>query len=189
MDWSEKLFGFRERAYAETQGNFVLSGQTLTSRANGRSWAVGEFEMAPLAELRRRFHDAGVRDGTPRVRIVQGDVRTLHAAPEYAGALFQVASQFNALEMVGPSVAPEEGVTRYEHDRTQGPACAMAAAPALVVRNYFAPVGGGVGQTRDRQLDGLADVGAALAAALNRDTGELVIVRRSGTPPVNPLRY
>jgi hypothetical protein len=122
--------------------------------------------MASLAELRRRFRDVGVRGGAPRVGILQGDVRTLHAVPEYAGALFQVASQFNALEMVGPSVTPEEGVTRYEHDRTQGPACAMAAAPALIVRNYFAPVGEGTGQTRDRQLDGLADVGVALAAAL-----------------------
>ena len=51
----------------------------------------------------------------------------MHGLPENRGALFQVASQFNMLEMVGPRVTPEEGVTRYEHDRTQGPACAMAA--------------------------------------------------------------
>ena len=50
--------------------------------------------------------------------------------PEYEGALFQVASQFNALEMISPTVTPEEGATRYEHDRTQGPACAMAAGAA-----------------------------------------------------------
>ena len=173
MDWFEGLFGFREGSYVDAQANFALDGQTLTSRANGRSWAVGELEMVPLSELRHRFRVAAVRGGTPRVQIVQGDVRKLHAVPEYAGALFQVASQFNALEMVGPSVTPEQGVTRYEHDRTQGPACAMAAAPALVVRNYFAPVGGSVGQTSDRQLDGLADVGAALATALSRDDAGL----------------
>jgi hypothetical protein len=90
----------------------------------------------------------------------------MHGMPEYAGALFQVASQFNALEMAAPDVAPEDGVTRYQHDRTQGPACAMAAAAALIYRNYFVPVGDNVGQTQDRQLNGIADIGAALSAAL-----------------------
>jgi len=39
-----------------------------------------------------------------------------------APAPFQVASQFNLLEMTGPSVTPEHGVARYAHDPTQGPA-------------------------------------------------------------------
>lgn len=47
----------------------------------------------------------------------------LHGSPEFEGAWFQVASQFNALEMPSPSVTPEQGVTAYVHDRTQGPAC------------------------------------------------------------------
>ena len=50
-----------------------------------------------------------------------GDVRRLHQVPEYAGALFQVASQFNLLEMVSPEVTPEHGVTRYQHDAHAGP--------------------------------------------------------------------
>ena len=40
-------------------------------------------------------------------------------------------------------MTPEHGVTRYQHDRTQGPACAIAAGAATIYRNYFAPVGGG----------------------------------------------
>ena len=63
--------------------------------------------------------------------------------PENAGALFQVASQLNLLEMTGPEVTPEDGVTIYQDDRTQGPACAIAAGAATIYRNYFAPVGGG----------------------------------------------
>ena len=35
-------------------------------------------------------------------------------------------------------------------DRTQGPACSIACGPATVVRNYFAPLGGSVGQRRGR---------------------------------------
>jgi hypothetical protein len=93
-------------------------------------------------------------------------VRLLHRAPEYAGALFQVASQFNLLEMIGPDVTPEDGVTRYERDRTQGPACAIAAGAATIYRNYFAPVGAQIGQTTVRQIDGLADVGVALGNIL-----------------------
>jgi hypothetical protein len=76
--------------------------------------------------------------------------------------LFQVASQFNLLEMTGPDVTPEHGVTRYAFDRTQGPACAIAAGAATIYRNYCAPVDGHVGQTQDRQIDCLRDLGAAL---------------------------
>lgn len=90
---------------------------------------------------------------------VQGDVRALHAQAEFEGALFQVASQMNLLEMIGPSRSPEDGVTIYRDDPTQGPACAIAAGAATIYRNYFVPVGDQVGQTAERQLDALADVG------------------------------
>jgi hypothetical protein len=79
-----------------------------------------------------------------------------------------VASQFNLLEMVSETVTPEDGVTGYQHDLTQGPACAIAAGAATVYRNYFAPVGDRLGQTRGRQLDGFADLGAALAQAIDQ---------------------
>ena len=70
--------------------------------------------------------------------------------------------------MVGPHVTPEDGVTGYIEDRTQGPACALAAAAATVYRNYFAPVDGHQGQTRERQIDCLRDVGSALDNATER---------------------
>jgi hypothetical protein len=82
--------------------------------------------------------------------------------------LFQVASQFNLLEMVSPEITPEHGVTRYQDDHTQGPACAIAAGAATIYRNYFAPVGGAYGQTKDRQFDGLANLGEALSKGLNQ---------------------
>ncbi len=85
----------------------------------------------------------------------------------------QAASQFNLLEMAAPSVTPEAGVAIYEHDHTQGPACAVAAGAATIYRNYFVPVQGQPGQTATRQLDGLAEVGAALG---NND-GELWTMR------------
>jgi hypothetical protein len=81
------------------------------------------------------------------------------------------------LEMVGPDATPEDGVARYEHDRTQGPACAMAAGAATIYRNYFTPVGKQAGQTTKRQLDGLADIGAELNAALDRRVADLWTMR------------
>ncbi len=104
--------------------------------------------------------------GRLKARVVRGDVRPMHSDPENKGALFQVASQFNMLEMTSPGVTPEDGVTRYQYDPTQGPACAIAAGAATIYRNYFVPIGDGRGQTATRQLDGLADIGEALSSAL-----------------------
>jgi glyoxylase-like metal-dependent hydrolase (beta-lactamase superfamily II) len=82
----------------------------------------------------------------------------MHGHADHAGALFQVASPFNLLEKVSPAVTPEDGVTRYQNDRTQGPACGMAAGAGTLYRNHFAPVSDGsqeaFGQTRELQLDG-----------------------------------
>ena len=81
------------------------------------------------------------------------------------------------LEMAGPSVTPEEGVTRYENDHTQGPACAIAAGAATIYRNYFLPINGASGQTSTRQVDGIRDVGDALAKALGVPASELWIMK------------
>lgn len=172
-DWFSRLTGFNEGPYDTTRELLEVNGSTLRSKVNDRSFCIGQFEMASLADLRLRVAEGTGASGTNRVSIVTGDVRKMHQMPEYAGALFQVASQFNALEMVGPSVTPEDGVTRYEHDRTQGPACAIAAGAATIYRNYFAPVGDQIGQSAANQLDGLSDVGAELARALGRPVSDL----------------
>ncbi len=72
-----------------------------------------------------------------------------------------------------PDITPEDGVTRYADDRTQGPACAVAAGAATIYRNYCAPVDGEAGQTRHRQLDCLWDIGMAL----QNDNGALWTMR------------
>ena len=168
IDWFERLTGFRETSYGDTRAKLKVNGSRLQSLVNGKSYSIGELELVPLQALRERVKSAGGPLGRLKVSAVTGDVRQMHQSPENAGALFQVASQFNLLEMTGPGVSPEDGVTRYQHDRTQGPACAIAAGAATIYRNYFAPVGGSDGQTTERQFNGLADLGAALGAALNQ---------------------
>ena len=58
--------------------------------------------------------------------------------------LVQAASQFNCLEFAHPGAVPENGVTGYIYDGTQGPACSLAAPAATVARNYFVDTNGQV---------------------------------------------
>ncbi|MCK1608606.1 MULTISPECIES: hypothetical protein [unclassified Bradyrhizobium] len=173
MDWFETLTGFREAGYDDTRVKLKVEGGQLKSLANGRSYRIGELELVSRQALRERVASADALPGRLKVSLVTGEVRHMHQFPENAGALFQVASQFNLLEMIGPEVTPEQGVTRYQHDRTQGPACAIAAGAATIYRNYFAMVDGSYGQTAIRQLDGLADLGEFFSAALNRPVSSL----------------
>jgi hypothetical protein len=173
MDWFEKLTGFREAGYDETRARLEIAGTRLRSRVNGASYEIGELELVSLQTLRERAEAGAHLAGRIRTSVVTGDVRRMHRSLETAGALFQVASQFNLLEMVSSEVTPEHGVTRYQYDHTQGPACAIAAGAATIYRNYFAPVGGVQGQTTTRQLDGLADVGAELSDGTKLPVGDL----------------
>ena len=127
MDWFERLTGFTEGGYDDTRSRLEVVGRELRSRVNGRSYGIGELELVSLRSLRERVASGTRLPGRLTVRNISGDVRRLHQSPEYAGALFQVASQFNLLEMTSSHVRPEDGVTRYQHDPTQGPACAIAA--------------------------------------------------------------
>lgn len=172
MDWFERLTGFKEGNPTETQSRLEVRDGRLNSKVNGQSYAVGQLELVSLAELRVRTSQ--VRStGKLEVTSIIGDVRRMHQSPEFAGALFQVASQFNLLEMINPEVKPEDGVARYQHDATQGPACAIAAGAATIYRNYFVPVDGGTGQCGGRQVDALADLGEGLSHRLGSPGAKL----------------
>ena len=177
MDWFERLTGFREADHAQTQAQLSVEGGQLVSRASSRRCGVGRLELVSLQHLREQAAARPAAGRPTRVRSVVGDARALHAEPALAGALFQVASQFNLLEMVSPDVTPEQGVTRYAFDRTQGPACAMAAGGATIYRNYLVPVQGQPGQTATRQIDALLPLGEALAVQLGCTVGELWTMR------------
>lgn len=168
MDWFERITGFKEDGYEATRARLSVVDGRLTSRSSTRTCAVGQLETPSLAELRQRVADLLSDQAPTRVSCVQGDVRRMHADHGNAGALFQVASQFNLLEMVSDAVTPERGVTRYERDATQGPACAIAAGAGTIYRNYFAPVNGHSRQREDRQIDCLSDIGTALGNAESR---------------------
>jgi hypothetical protein len=161
MDWFERLTGIDEQTSEQVRQQISVDGEFLLC-PNGNRLAFGRLETPSLAELRRRVNDVEPSGGGLRVREVVGDVRQLHADQTNAGALFQVASQFNLLEMTGPSVTPEQGVGIYENDLTQGPACAIACGAGTIYRNYFAPVGKQIGQSAAHQIDCSSDLGSLL---------------------------
>ena len=162
MTWFQQLTGFEETTPQEVRAKLQVDGKLLASRSSHGSYRCGILEIPSLAELRQRVADVGALAGRIKVREVVADVQKLHAEEANAGALFQVASQFNLLEMVSPDRTPEEGVGIYEHDRTQGPACAIACGAGTIYRNYFVPVNGKIGQTATNQIDCLVDLGMAL---------------------------
>ncbi len=160
--WFESLTGFREEHGDQVRAKIKIRGDRMISTVNQRSLVWGRLETPSLAELRSRAKSHQGPNGKLRLTEVVGDAQRLHRDPANAGALFQVASQFNLLEMVSPLVTPEHGVDAYENDRTQGPACAVAAGAGTIYRTYFAEVEGLIGQSAERQIDCLADLGDVL---------------------------
>ena len=168
MTWFEVLTGFRETSPSQVRENITVDGDTLTSLVNRKAFTCGRLETPSLGELRNRVSSSSHTIGRLSVREVVANVLDLHANESNAGCLFQVASQFNLLEMVSPNVTPELGVGIYENDLTQGPRCAIAAGVGTIYRNYFVIVNGHVGQSARNQINCLADIGLALGNSEQR---------------------
>ena len=166
--WFESLTGFREQSPEQVREFISCNGNKLKSHFNGKEFACGKLEMPSLENLRALVRACDIPPGVLSIREEVADVEHLHAMQSNAGSLFQVASQFNLLEMASPSITPEQGIGRYENDLTQGPACAIAAGAGTIYRNYFVDVNGKKGQTEENQIDCLSDIGAALGNSQNR---------------------
>lgn len=164
MSWFFRLFGFEEllqgarnNAFQRVRDNLTLTttdGSHVLTTMEGKKFWVGRYTQQSLASLHETL---GSPSSGPALsyKDVFGNVATLHADRALAGSLFQVASQFNVLEMAAPEVSPDAGITCYQHDRTQGPACAMACPAGTVFRNYFI---NGTGQDcPEHQVNGLKE--------------------------------
>jgi len=161
MTWFQRITGIEEQSPEQVRDQLSLDGDCIVC-PDGKRIAFGRLETPQLSELRKAIADLKEESRSSTLGEIVGDVRGLHADPANAGAFFQVASQFNLLEMTGPNVTPERGVGIYENDQTQGPACAIACGAGTIYRNYFAGFDGRIGQTADKQIDCSADLGLQL---------------------------
>lgn len=165
--WLKNLTGFQESKKAIYQ-NITVQDKKLKSLANGKEYHYGTLETPSLKELREKVKNRNAKKGKLKLKAIEADVKDLHLDTSNANALFQVASQFNLLGMVGPNVTPEMGIERYEDDHTQGPICAICCGAGTIYRNYFVEVNGEIGQSATNQVDCLADIGKALGNENNQ---------------------
>jgi hypothetical protein len=163
-DWFERLFGFTEESKAVVHEFLQVKGSSMQSLVNDAKFNIGTFSTPSLAELRARNQGNLEKfPGQLRVSILKGDVSAFMAEEANRHAVFQVASQFNCLEFPGPRTTPEQGVTNYVFDKTQGPCCSIACGAGTVYRNYFVPISLSsqttqLGQSKAHQLNNLKDI-------------------------------
>lgn len=163
-----------EAAMSEDTTEAAMSTEGEGEKGEGSSTeATGLKEEQPSTTTTMTTANGMQRKKLRIHHISTGDVFLMHCDKDCEGAMFQAASQFNCLEFPDPGTIPEQGVTGYMYDGTQGPACSIAAGPATVYRNYFAPVNGQVGQTKSNQINNLKDL-------LQMLEGEDKVVVRNG---------
>mmetsp|Transcript_37228 Transcript_37228/g.63943 ORF Transcript_37228/g.63943 Transcript_37228/m.63943 type:complete len:337 (-) Transcript_37228:175-1185(-) len=186
MNWFPSLYGFREGAsYSANQAKFRMEGETLICETSEfPRQVVGPWETPSVRELRARLSEpAGSAPAAGGLRFQHHPTPTgvapLILDPANDGAVFQAASQFNCLEMVGPGVSPQRGIAIYANDPTQGPKCALACPAGTVYRNYLCHGGRGQGQ---QQIDCLADVGAVVG----NDDGVIWTMQNGYAMPARP---
>ena len=93
-----------------------------------------------------------LKNGYLRIANIIDDIRNIHR--NYKNSTIQVASQLNCLEMINPFIRPENGITIYAHDNTQGPICSLCCPAGLAYRNYIY----NGGQTYNKQIRVLINV-------------------------------
>lgn len=156
--------GFQEESHLQVQNNIILGEKTITSKVNGKTYYFGSLGVPSLSEKKESVKISNFK-GKAHISQYVGDIQHIHQDPNNANALFQVASQFNLLEMTGPEKTPELGVGIYDFDYTQGPACAIACGAGTIYRNYFVPVNERYdrrGQYKDLQINCLSGIDTAL---------------------------
>lgn len=156
MEWFCETFGFNEYQVSNVSAmfNLTLSGDNyyIQSKANMSKYCCGKFTTPSLRELRESIGNKTCDEELRVEHIVIFNVESIHKP----GATIQVASQLNCLEFPSPGTTPEDGISEYIYDNTQGPACALMCPGATVYRNYF--VFDGQPQTADKQINLVADL-------------------------------
>jgi hypothetical protein len=128
--WFEKLYNKAEEVpIKDVKSNefSCIVNQTRKSRYN-----IGIFSTPMLSNLRTMTRS--INELSTFKIISNTDIMGL--IYENPNATFQVASQFNCLEMINENETPSLGVTKYYTDNTQGPLCSIACGAGTVHRNY-----------------------------------------------------
>ncbi|MEM7589603.1 MAG: hypothetical protein AAF320_05560 [Myxococcota bacterium] len=150
----EDLMGFQSVDFTQARRENAIRKGTYNGQdvyfitgKDGAGLQGGYFEVLSIGALRNR--SGSIHEGGGKLHVREGqhtrddswfhvclDVAALQA--DHPGAVFQVASNSNALETVSHtqniSTQPLES---YAFDKTQGPAASISAASGLLVRRYY----------------------------------------------------
>lgn len=160
--WFKELTGFQEEFPENVKSKLIIENDYFISLENSKKFTFGKLEVPTLEQLRNE--NSYFTDYKDKIQVgeIVANVKDLHNHPDNVNALFQVASQFNLLEMISPNITPEMGIDRYEFDRTQGPICAISCGAGTIYRNYFVEINEQIGQTENNQIDCLELIGKEL---------------------------
>ena len=171
--WFKDYFGFEE-----PRPNLIKSfvhlddddpeDPTLIIGPKRKRIHIGKFEILSSLDLRGLINENPTSEAGATYDNVSGSVTSFHGGKSTSSTVIQAASQFNCLEMVGPSVRPDAGITNYFRDRTQGPACALACPGGTLYRNYFWNGGRGQCGNDSNQIDTAKRVGEILGNDTNK---------------------
>lgn len=135
-----ELYGDAEHKLMQQLHNPVFQGTVIDLTGTKKNYGVGYFTTPSLYDLRTRRVKRDTRDLVRKpcsVTVLSGDQYDVLKLIDYnRGATFQVASQFNCLEMKEIKFHPSRGISIYSADPTQGPRCSIACATGTVHRNY-----------------------------------------------------
>jgi len=123
-------------------------GLEIVNSKTNQVFKAGKFELALIGDLKKSL--AGGEKKAPckfvvfsrenRTPIKFVDVAYIQGLPENKKAMFQVASNFNAVEAPSESRGPHVRTFTedYINDRTQGPAASISAGAAAIARVHAA---------------------------------------------------
>eukprot|EP00727_Mastigamoeba_balamuthi_P007682 m51a1_g3534 hypothetical protein (440) ;mRNA; r:956586-958078 len=188
-EWFQLLTGYSEAQFRLSKPSFVpvadespaLPGHTLelVDQKSGRAWGAGKMSVLSVGELQGMVDKPSASRQKRRppctVEFLTGldwgslmahlNVSAQQADPSNAGAVFQVASNFNAVEAPDESANPDDDdfTENYVWDKTQGPAASISAGAAAIARvhaAFFTPDDGDTDgdkdewrQTHSRQIE------------------------------------
>jgi hypothetical protein len=99
---------------------------------------VGSFTAGPQRMIFSKPVDVKKFPGKAGLTVIYGDARSILCDPSFNGAMFQVASNFGALEfMHKEETMQNHTIDYYPYDCTQGPSVQVSTLPQLVARVFF----------------------------------------------------
>jgi hypothetical protein len=177
-NWFSEVFGFKEIPFAPNKSSFNVKTSTnnhILMTVKTEEIDIGVFRYMSVEDLLKTATSNpsamsvfGFDPKNLKYYTMTSPAHVVHMTPGYSGSIFQVASQFNALEMPSQTTTPQAGITNYLNDKTQGPVCAMVCPLGTLYRNYFCMPGDGK-QPEDKSVNDNPQTGTAVGTGSGND--------------------